>query len=265
MKVRFLNPAGLGIESGRGLLRHRDLRRITRQLKAGSNIDAQGVTSTEVGNGLKLFAQRGTQRPPAPFEVEAVSVDSVERTKVFPGLIFSGTSWIEPTIDGVSLFANPTPTLLGQKNYVYLKIGFRPYVPPGNYVNTPRSFSARYDRAPSAVFATSAEVLNSDAAVPANLNAVLQMDTEGFTFGIGRYITITADGFLYYRLATHKDVAPPLTTEGIYPASRQRRGDVVMTLGSFFATSGTTFPSASISRQIYAQSAAAKQLRFLSL
>ena len=265
MKVHFPMPFGVNPESERGLLRHRDLRRITRQLKDGSNIDAQGVTSTEVGNGLKLFAQRGTQSSPAPFEVEAVSVNSEERTKVFPGLIFSGTSWIEPTIDGVSLFANPTPTLKGQKNYVYLKVGFRPYVPPGNYVNTPKSFSERYDRAPSSIFATSAEVLNSDAVVPANVNAVLQMDIEGFTFGVGRYITIISDGFFYYRLATHKDVAPPLTTEGTYPLSRQRRGDVVMTMGSFFATSGTTFPSPTISRQMYAQSATAKQLRFLSL
>lgn len=149
--MKLLPQSLLDLIPRRGLLRWRDLHRLTAALRQKSAIFAPG-SAREVPGGIEInlddVSLETELRPLEPYAVYSTSM----RVAVHPGLVFGGAAWIEPRIGWSSLFATTAPTL-PPADEIWLKVTAQPVLKNYTY-----NGSAEH-RAPMGTILVSAEII----------------------------------------------------------------------------------------------------------
>jgi hypothetical protein len=231
MPLNLLRNPNTGMEKTKGLLMWSDLRRLTRWLKARSKIRVNGAAVMERAMGVAVVATPGVEEQLYPLMPIAETVDSVQVTRIKPGLLFAGTSWTVPVIGGASIFDLPAPVLTGWPKRIFLKTTWRPYIVPFYWTVNPGATRRPLDGFPGDIEVLSVEVVGTDAATPQAAGWTLAGDNNQVPARVRRTLpnptffgsftaAVLDNGVHYERIGLHRDDYPSPPAGGwpvVYP------------------------------------------------
>lgn len=200
----------------RGLLRWRDLMRLTGALRHDSALIVAGA-AREIPGGVEidLEAAAGSSAfVPAPLQpVITYNERGAERVRITPGLVFGGIGWLAPTVQNTSIFSTTAPTIQ-PADEIYLRITAAPLLPAYEYGG------ANLWRGPLGTQLISAECIARNLGDPAPEDVTARGLVT--TSSPHQSIVLTRNAVLYRRLGTRNDLGgydPDVIGQRVYSFS----------------------------------------------
>lgn len=180
-----------GIMPSNGLLKWRDIIAATKALKNAGEIDVDGANITETQNGVVIQAPINRDAGSTPFDAVIGSNGSAIQTRITPGFLFAGTSFLVPKINGRNMLSAAARWITGAPKNIYIKVSWRPIIANDTAYNFAGGWSSRDSvRFPQGIELLDAEIVctnkdspheegwtsTGEAHVPAIIRRTIQSD-----------------------------------------------------------------------------------------
>lgn len=168
MNTQLFRPEE-GIMPAKGLLKWRDMFSAIMALKAAGEVSIDNARVTQTANGVIIYppiVEAGSMA----FDAVAEDNNGQRQTRIMPGFVFGGLSFITPTLNGRAITSPLAEPIQGTPKNIYIKIGWESIIAPSTglvYNSDTESWdqvaSARY---PYGINLFSAEIVYTDADSP---------------------------------------------------------------------------------------------------
>ena len=207
-----LYKANEGIMPAKGLLKWRDIIAAVKAMRAAGRVDINNAKVTQTANGVIIYPPIRTEAGGLPFDAVASFSGGQLQTRITPGFVFGGISFVTPTINGRLITSSLAEPIQGAPKNIYIKIGWEPIIANSkgfSYSDESESWesysSVRY---PYGVNLLSAEIVWTDADSPedagwtasgySHVPAIIRVTVESSG---ARSATVMDTGYQFERIA----------------------------------------------------------------